>query len=166
MDTKIPAAPIPVQGKFRKTLGFLSATVYSINAVAILVDVIVVFGQGLTTGGPVVMIWGFIAAYGFTLIVATCMAEICAAYPVTGSVYYWSAQLVPHKYSPLASYTCGWINFFGCVSTKAVLAATFAGFLNAAVHITHGRTFHESQLVAVAIGTLFFWAGSNVVRID
>lgn len=41
------------------------------------------------------------------------MVEICAAYPSAGSVYHWTAQLVPKDKAAIASYICGWSNLIG-----------------------------------------------------
>lgn len=150
----------------RKGLGFVSSTAIAVNTVAILVDVIIVYGQGLISGGPVVIFWGFIVSFAMTMLVAFCLAEISSAYPVSGSVYSWSAQVVPSRHSALASYTCGWMYYFGVVATKAVLAAVFAGLTNAAVHLSTGTSARDDQVVGIAIATLYIWAILNVARID
>ena len=48
-----------------------------------------------------------------SLFVAASLAEISAAYPTAGSVYNWTAQLVPSEWSPFFSYVVGWTNFIG-----------------------------------------------------
>ena len=48
------------------------------------------FQFGMITGGPVVMVWGWLVVSLFTLLVGLAMAEICSAFPTSGGqvVYY------------------------------------------------------------------------------
>lgn len=79
------------------------------------------FGYGMITGGPVVMIWGWLFVALLTLCVALGMAEICSAYPTSGGLYYWSGILVPDKYKPLASWVTGWFNLIGQFAVTAAI---------------------------------------------
>jgi len=81
------------------------------------------FAYGLKTGGPVVMVWGWIVVSLFTLCIGLGMAEICSAFPTAGSLYYWTAILVPEQYKPLASWFTGWFNLMGQLA--AVASADF-----------------------------------------
>lgn len=76
-------------------------------------------------------------------VVSYSMAEICSAYPSAGSVYHWSAQLVPPKYAPLASYICGWFNFLGNAAGDASFAYFFAKFLNDAISVSGGSPYYD-----------------------
>jgi hypothetical protein len=75
----------------------------------------------------------------FLLLVGLSLAEICSTYPTvglfsyifslrkiirffSGGVYNWTGQLSPIRYAPLASYICGWFNFFGNVGGNAAYA--------------------------------------------
>lgn len=94
-------------------------------------------------------------------IVSFCMAEICSAYPSAGSVYHWSAQLVPAKYAPLASYICGWFNFVGNAAGDSSFAFFFAQFLNSAIVVSGGKPYfdddvdNEDNTVGVSAVNLF-----------
>lgn len=61
---------------------------FTFTAVAVVSSVTVMFPYGLLTGGPVVMIWGWVVGSLFTNIVGLSMAEICSSYPSAGSVYH------------------------------------------------------------------------------
>jgi len=95
-----------------------------ISSIALLIDF------GLITGGPVVMIFGWILVSIFTMVVASSMAEICSTYPVTGSVYYWSGALANYEWAPLASYLCGWFNFMGNLANNASFSFGLAKVLS------------------------------------
>jgi amino acid transporter len=71
------------------------------------------------------------------------MAEICSAYPSAGSVYHWSAQLVPEKYAPIASYVCGWFNFMGNAAGDASFAFFFAQYFNSAISVSGGKPYYD-----------------------
>ena len=159
------APPEPDAG-LRRGLGLVSVTMMGFLTVAILSDIAVIFTQGLITGGPVVLIWGYIGSLAANLIVAACLAEICSAFPTSGSVYNWSAQVVPEKLAPLASYTCGWFNYFGYLATSSVVALTFSDFLDSALIITMGSSYGKDQQALWAIITSFSWASANIMRIE
>eukprot|EP01032_Pedospumella_encystans_P027426 gene27426-30999_t len=100
------------------------------------------------------------------------MAEICSAYPSAGSVYHWSAQLVPVKYAPLASYVCGWFNFVGNAAGDSSFAYFFAQFLNSAIKVSGGNPYfddvtdNEDNTVGISIAILLVWSLLNVFRVD
>ena len=71
------------------------------------------FSYGMITGGPVVMIWGWLIGCFFTLFIVFGMAEICSAYPTSGGVYYWTGILVPQRHKALVSWFTGWFNLLG-----------------------------------------------------
>ncbi|KAI8370144.1 amino acid/polyamine transporter I [Choanephora cucurbitarum] len=71
------------------------------------------FEYGLITGGPVVMVWGWLIVSFFTMMVALAMAEICSSHPVAGGLYWWSAKLSTTRYGPFASWMTGWFNLIG-----------------------------------------------------
>ena len=75
--------------------GFNSFMAFSFcfTAVAVISSITVTFGTGLATGGPAVLIWGWIIGSFFTLLVGLSMEEICSTYPTAGSVYHWAGML-------------------------------------------------------------------------
>lgn len=96
---------------------------FTFSAVAVFTATCLVIQFGLTTGGPVVMIWGWLISSIFMLCQVNAMAEICSAYPGVGSVYYWTAMLSPwERWTPFLTYICGWFNLIGCVAFDASLA--------------------------------------------
>src|ERR1043165_5341584 len=62
---------------------------------------------GVESGGPPVMIWGWLAVCLATLTVAYSMAEMCSAYPLAGGQYSWVAILAPQRWARGFSYVCG-----------------------------------------------------------
>jgi amino acid transporter len=124
-------------------LNAFSNFAFGFTEVAVLASFTSYYGYGLQTGGPATIIWGFITVFAMNTVSAYSMAEICAAYPSAGSVYHWSAQLVPAQYAPLASYVCGWFNFLGNAAGDASFAVFFAQFLNSAIGVSGGSVYYD-----------------------
>ncbi|XP_039123101.1 amino-acid permease BAT1 homolog isoform X2 [Dioscorea cayenensis subsp. rotundata] len=59
------------------------------------------------------MIYGWLVAGAFTLMVGLSMAEICSAFPTSGGLYYWSAKLCGEQWGSFASWITGWFNIVG-----------------------------------------------------
>jgi amino acid transporter len=98
---------------------------FCFTAVAVISSCSLLFSYGLSTGGPVVMIWGWIIGSAFTIMVGMSMGEICSSYPSAGSVYHWSGMLATPKWAPFASYITGWLNFLGNAAGDAGFAFGF-----------------------------------------
>lgn len=152
--------------QLRRGLGIVSSTATGFNTLACLIGVSIVYGQSLSCGGPVVIFWGNLVAVLMMITIGFCFAELSAAYPVAGSVYYWSAQNVPVAYAPFAGYVSALINYFGCILVTAIAAVSFSGFLSASVALSGGVEFTQDQLIGVAASILIVLAAINVARID
>eukprot|EP01038_Epipyxis_sp_PR26KG_P014579 gene14579-19579_t len=147
-------------------LSSFSNFAFGFTEVAVLASLSSLYGYGLATGGPAAIFWGFLITFILNMCVAYSMAEICAAYPSAGSVYHWSAQLVPKDIAPLASYICGWFNFLGNAAGDASFAVTFAQVLNAGVQLSYDTPFSDYATVGISIITIFVWSFLNMLRID
>ena len=70
------------------------------------------YSQGLTYGGPVVLVWGWVCAGTLHTLVSLAMSELSSAFPVSGGLYFWSFMLA-EKHGAFASWIVGWINLLG-----------------------------------------------------
>ena len=68
--------------------GFMSFAI-GFTEVNAIVSVTSILSYGLVTGGPVMIIWGWMITFVMTLTIAYNFAEICSVYPCAGSVYHW-----------------------------------------------------------------------------
>uniref|UniRef100_A0A7I4BHT7 OTU domain-containing protein n=1 Tax=Physcomitrium patens TaxID=3218 RepID=A0A7I4BHT7_PHYPA len=85
---------------------------------SLLLGVTVLINTGLTYGGTITFTWGWFICGFFNLHVAFAMAEqllkqICSAFPTSGGLYFWSAQLASPEWKPFASWITGWFNVAG-----------------------------------------------------
>ena len=110
---------------------------FCFTAVAIISSITLLFGYGLTTGGPAVMVWGWIIGSVFSNIIGLSMAEICSSYPSAGSVYHWAGMMAGERWAPLLSYFTGWFNFVGNAAGDASFAFAFAQMVAATVTLNN-----------------------------
>ena len=106
---------------------------FTFTSVAVISSITVTFGTGLLTGGPAVLIWSWIGASFFTIMVGLSLSEICSTYPSAGSVYHWAGMLADTKHAPLVCYITGWFNFIGNAAGDASFAYGFASLLSSLV---------------------------------
>lgn len=86
----------------------------------------------MMAGGPVLMVWGWLAAGLMVLAVGAAMAEINSMYPTSAGLYYSAGRLARRR-SRGWSWLTGWLNFVGQIGGTA--SADFAGavFLQALI---------------------------------
>ncbi|OTA89852.1 hypothetical protein M434DRAFT_78808 [Hypoxylon sp. CO27-5] len=70
----------------------------------------------LVGGGPVNIIWGWVAVSAIILCVAASLGEITSVYPTAGGVYYQTFMLAPPSWRRVAAWTCGWLYVVGNVT--------------------------------------------------
>ena len=123
----------------------------------------------MTTGGPVVMVWGWVLNSAFILIVVAYMGEMCSMHPAVGSVYYWSSIYAPSdKWAPPITYICGWFNLLGNFTYDASTAFGMAQYLSACVNLmsTTGTELPLAVQVAVSIIVIMFWSFKNMLSVQ
>ncbi|CAF3540844.1 unnamed protein product [Rotaria sp. Silwood1] len=138
---------------------------FCFTTVNVFISITIGFTYSLNTGGSGVTIWSWIIGAVFTILVGLSLAEICSVYPSAGSVYHWAGQLVSTKYAPLASFTCGWVNFLGNVA-DAAFSSGFATIINAAIILQGNDSLSIGAQVGIGIGITFVWAALNALRVD
>jgi amino acid permease (GABA permease) len=117
------------QELLRRMSGFSNFAV-SFTIISILSGCLTLYGYGMATGGPVVIVWGWPFVGIMTLFVGLAMAEVCSSYPTAGGLYYWSAKLAKRN-GPAWSWFTGWFNFLGQVAVTAGIDFGAAFFINA-----------------------------------
>ncbi|KAI1091738.1 amino acid transporter [Rostrohypoxylon terebratum] len=70
----------------------------------------------LVGGGPVNIIWGWVAVSLIIICVAASLGEITSVYPTAGGVYYQTFMLASPQWRRLAAWTCGWLYVVGNVT--------------------------------------------------
>src|ERR1700691_3719260 len=134
----------------RRMSGFSNFAV-SFTIISILSGCLTLYGFGMATGGPAVIVWGWLGVGVMTLFVGLAMAEVCSSYPTAGGLYYWSAKLAP-RHGPAWSWFTGWFNFLGQVAVTAGIDFGAAFFINAFGALVWGwSTAHSVTILIYAI---------------
>ncbi len=113
------------QELFRGLNAFMNFSL-TFSSIAVLTSLTFVISFGLTTGGPAVMVYGWIISSFFTMMIGLSMAEICSVYPAAGSVYYWAGALSSKEWAPINSYMTGWFNLIGNIACDSSYSYGFA----------------------------------------
>src|SRR5215813_12571963 len=138
------------QELMRRMSGFSNFAV-SFTIISILSGCLTLYGYGMNTGGPAIIVWGWPIVGLFTLTVGLAMAEVCSSFPTAGGLYYWAAKLAP-KNGPAWSWFTGWFNFLGQVAVTAGIDFGAAFFINAFLNLTWGvSTAHWVTILIFAI---------------
>nr|WP_258310656.1 amino acid permease [Streptomyces sp. FT05W] len=100
----------------------------SFSVISILSGCMTLYGFGMSTGGPSVMLWGWAGVGLFVLCVGMALAEVTSAYPTSGALYYMADRLGGRKWG----WYTGWLNLLGLLGAIAGIdygAALFTGAL-------------------------------------
>jgi amino acid transporter len=108
-----------------REMGGFSNFAVSFSIISILTGAVTLFGYGLEMGGPLEMTLGWPIATLFTLTVAASMAELCSAYPTSGAMYHWTADLA----GPGWGWLVAWFNIIGLIAALAGIDYSCAQFL-------------------------------------
>jgi amino acid permease (GABA permease) len=139
--------------ELRRHMSGFSNFAVSFTIISILSWCLTLYGYGMNTGGPVLIVWGWPFVGIMTLFVGLSMAEVCSSFPTAGGLYYWSAKLAPRNPAAWSWFT-GWFNFLGQVAVTAGIDFGAAFFLNALLDIQWGfdtRPWHTIVLFAAIL---------------
>ncbi|TJZ44217.1 amino acid permease [Streptomyces piniterrae] len=87
----------------------------SFSVISVLSGCMTLYGFGLTTGGPAVMMWGWVAVGFMVMFVGAGLAEVTSAYPTSGALYYMADQLGGRRWG----WYTGWLNLLGLLGAIA-----------------------------------------------
>lgn len=81
---------------------------------------------GISSGGPMMIIYGVIIVAFTALGVGGSLSELASAFPNSGGQYYWTTILAPEKYGSFLAYMCGALAWPGAVFTSASVTLSIA----------------------------------------
>ncbi|MET7620149.1 amino acid permease [Streptomyces sp. NPDC005408] len=106
----------------------------SFSVISILSGCMTLYGFGLNTGGPAVMLWGWAGVGLFVLCVGMALAEVTSAYPTSGALYYMADRLGGRKWG----WYTGWLNLLGLLGAIAGIDYGCALFTGALLNLQWG----------------------------
>ncbi|GAA5823962.1 hypothetical protein JCM11251_003360 [Rhodosporidiobolus azoricus] len=122
----------------------------------------------LASGGPVAVLWGWVAVVVFCLCIAASLSEFASVWPHAAGQAYWAYKIAPPKYAASLSYWTAYWNIAGGWALIAAGAYIFAsGLLGIAVAFRPDYVAEDWHLVLVYLGLLlvFFAINLFIVRI-
>src|SRR6202142_1354481 len=136
--------------ELRRRLSGFSNFAVSFTIISILSGCLTLYGYGMGTGGPSIIVWGWPIVGIMTLMVGLSMAEGCSSFPPAGGLYYWSAKLARRNGAAWSWFT-GWFNFLGQVAITAGIDFGAAFFINAWLSLEWGvSTAHGVTILIFA----------------
>ncbi|KAI1432250.1 amino acid permease [Xylaria sp. CBS 124048] len=89
----------------------------------------------IVCGGPVDVIWGWVAVSLIIICVAASLGEITSVYPTAGGVYYQAFMLAPLSYRRIAAWICGWLYVVGNITITLSVNFATALFLVGCINV-------------------------------
>jgi amino acid transporter len=133
---------------------FRSAFALSFADLSPIVGIYTVFAISLVAAGPA-FLWAFVLVLIGQLLVCGVFGNLVSKWPLQGSVYAWSRELIGPRYG----WFTGWAYMWGLTLTLAVLPITAAPYILSAAGVSS-----PSQITVelVAIGVLLFGSAANL----
>ncbi|MDP1826756.1 MAG: amino acid permease [Archangium sp.] len=141
----------------------------SFSIISILTGAVTLYGAGLTSGGPRVMLLGWPLVAFFTIAIGLSLGELASAFPTAGALYHWSSILG----GPGAGWATAWLNVLGQFAITAAIDFGLAEFLApllgldgerahvlmlyAALLLSHAVLNHVGVKVVAALNTVSAW---------
>ncbi|GAW00671.1 APC amino acid permease [Lentinula edodes] len=141
--------------ELKRELGLMQNFGVSFSIISVITGIPSLFLYGLNTGGPSVMVYGWIIVSFFTLLVGMAMAEVCSAHPTSGGPYFWAAMLSKPKNAPLASWITGWFNLLGQVAVTTGISFACASFISTLSTFKTGFVPSPNTQIGVYAAVLF-----------
>ncbi|GHF41798.1 amino acid transporter [Streptomyces mashuensis] len=132
----------------------------SFTIISILSGCMTLYGYGMNTGGPTVIMWGWLFVGLMTLFVGLSMAEVCSSYPTSAGLYFWAHRMAPPRTAAAWAWFTGWFNTLGQIAVTAGVDFGAATFLNALLDLqfgfsaTPGHTITLFGIILVLHGVL------------
>ncbi|WP_369191264.1 amino acid permease [Streptomyces sp. R08] len=130
----------------------------SFSVISILSGCMTLYGFGMGTGGPAVMLWGWAGVGLFVLCVGLALAEVTSAYPTSGALYYMADRLGGRRWG----WYTGWLNLLGLLGAIAGIDYGAALFTGAFASIQWGFEPTPGKTMLIFLGILLLHALLNL----
>ncbi|WP_247706968.1 amino acid permease [Streptomyces liliiviolaceus] len=133
----------------------------SFSVICVLAGGLTLFGYGMNTGGPAVMLWGWVGIGAMTLILGLCLAEVTSVYPTSGGLYYMAHRLG----GPRWAWVTGWLNLLGLLGAIAGIDYGCALFVGAFANLQWGLVPTPETTMLIFAGILLLHGTLNSLGI-
>lgn len=111
--------------ELKRDMGAFQNFALSFSIISILTGAVTLYGDGIKTGGPLVMVLGWPLVAIFTIFIGASLGELASAFPTAGALYHWSSILG----GPGAGWATAWLNVLGQFAITAAIDFGLAVFL-------------------------------------
>ncbi|MFJ1735495.1 amino acid permease [Streptomyces sp. NPDC088254] len=161
VDDDAVLAGLGYQTVLARRMGPFGNFAISFSVISVLSGCMTLYGFGLNTGGPAVIMWGWAVVGLMVLLLGMSLAEVTSAYPTSGGLYYMAHRLG----GPRWAWVTGWLNLLGLLGAIAGIDYGAATFVGAFANLQWGfRPTPETTLVIFA-GILLLHALLNVAGV-
>ncbi|MFF4607900.1 amino acid permease [Streptomyces sp. NPDC001339] len=130
----------------------------SFTVISILSGCMTMYGFGMATGGPAVMMWGWVAVGFMVLFVGAGLAEVTSAYPTSGALYFMAHKLGGRRWG----WYTGWLNLLGLVGAIAGIDYGCAQFVAAFLNLQFGFAASPTYTFVIFLAVLLLHAVLNL----
>ncbi|MFC4497136.1 amino acid permease [Streptomyces ovatisporus] len=141
-----------------RRMGSFGNFAISFSVISVLSGCMTLYGFGLVTGGPAVMIWGWVLVGLMVMFVGAGLAEVTSAYPTSGALYYMADQLGGRRWG----WYTGWLNLLGLLGTLAGIDYGAAMFTGALFHLQWGIEPTPENVMLIFLCILVLHATLNL----
>ncbi|CCM03960.1 uncharacterized protein FIBRA_06115 [Fibroporia radiculosa] len=117
--------------ELKRDLGLMQNFGVSFSIISVITGISSLFLYGLTTGGPAVMVWGWIVVVASPSMLhhVSRFVDGCA-HPTSGGPYFWAAMLCKPEHAAFSSWITGWFNLLGQVAVTTGISFACATFIS------------------------------------
>ncbi|MFI6687986.1 amino acid permease [Streptomyces sp. NPDC050485] len=145
----------------RRMNGFGNAAI-SFSVISVLSGCITMYGFGLATGGPSVMLWGWVIVGFMVLFVGAGLAEVTSAYPTSGALYFMADRLGGRRWG----WYTGWLNLLGLLGAIAGIDYGAAVSIGALLNLQTGFEPTPQKILVIYLVILALHAGLNLFGVS
>ncbi|MFC8671489.1 amino acid permease [Streptomyces griseorubiginosus] len=160
-DDDAVLAGLGYQTVLARRMGPFGNFAISFSVISILSGCMTLYGFGLNTGGPAVIMWGWAGVGLMVLLLGLSLAEVTSAYPTSGGLYYMAHRLG----GPRWAWVTGWLNLLGLLGAIAGIDYGAATFVGAFANLQWGFTPTPEKTMMIFAGILLLHALLNVAGV-
>ncbi|EPS97278.1 hypothetical protein FOMPIDRAFT_1032033 [Fomitopsis schrenkii] len=152
-------ASLGYKQEFKREFTGLETFGIAFSIIGLLPSIASVLADSLPNGGPAAMVWGWLVASFFILLVGMSMAELASAAPTSGGLYFWTHSLSSPRWRNLAAWIVGYANTIGSIASIAsidwgcavqVMAAVSIGSSDQSFSATNGQVYGVYAAIVVS----------------
>ncbi|KIJ29119.1 hypothetical protein M422DRAFT_784405 [Sphaerobolus stellatus SS14] len=155
-------AQLGYKAELKRNFSLLSSVGICLAVIAVTPGIGVTLQNGLASGGPVSILYGWVLSSIMALCIAGTMGEIASAYPLAGALYNYSAQLAPPKYRNVISFFTGWINLVGQLAITAAIDYSCSLLVLAMAVIGSGGSYVPQTIHKIALYWLILLSHAGI----